>query len=83
MHIVYKPRDETLTIKIADGRIFKVTLRNGEAHVPDHVGKYNRSRIRHGRVGAQPETTMGADARAVFEPWCVEITPGHLKEKTE
>jgi hypothetical protein len=82
MHIVCKPRDETLTIKIADGRVFKVTLRNGEAHVPDHVGKYL---IEKGYVvaGSAPnpkpefERVAGGGWGALldmFDPWCKELT---------
>jgi hypothetical protein len=82
MHIVCKPRDETITIKLDDGRIFKVTLRDGEAHVPDHVGRFM---IDKGYVAAgsapnpkpQWEKVSGGGHGALipmFSQWCTEIT---------
>jgi hypothetical protein len=87
MHVVARPRDEAITIKIGDGRIYRVTIRNGEAHVPDHVGKYL---IEKGYValGSAPNpkpqwATTGnghGELLDMWEPWCKEILS---KEKTE
>jgi hypothetical protein len=91
MHVVVRARDEAITIKLPDGRIYRVTLRNGEAHVPDHVGRYM---IDKGYValGSAPnpkpqwaQTPGGhGDLIPMFDPWCREILPqSDLKEKTE
>ena len=83
MHIVTRPRDEALTIKLPDGRIYRVTMRDGEAHVPDHVGRFM---IENGYValGSEPnpkpqfERVPGGGHGALipmFDPWCKEITP--------
>jgi hypothetical protein len=81
MHVVVKARDEALTLKLPDGRIYRVTLRNGEAHVPDHVGRYM---VEKGYVAAgsapnpKPQwATTGSGHGALlgmFDPWCTDIT---------
>jgi hypothetical protein len=83
MHIVAKPRDESLTIKLDDGRIYRVTIRDGAAHVPDHVGRFI---IERGYVaqGSEPnprpqwERIAGGGHGALipmFSRWCEEISP--------
>ena len=90
MHVVVRARDEAITIKLDDGRIYRVTMRDGEAHVPDHVGRYM---IEKGYValGSAPnpkprwEPLVGGghgDLIPMFDRWCKEIVPqSDLKEK--
>jgi hypothetical protein len=88
MHIVVRARDEAITIKLPDGRIYRVTLHDGEAHVPDHVGSFM---IEQGYValGSAPnpkprwEQTGGGHGALIpmFSQWCTEITSE--QEKTE
>jgi hypothetical protein len=87
MHVVVRARDEAITIKLPDsGRIYRVTMRDGEAHVPDHVGRYM---IENGYValGSAPNPKPEfkrvpggghGDLIDMFAPWCVEINT--LKE---
>jgi hypothetical protein len=81
MHIIVRARDEAITIKLPDGRIYKVTMRDGEAHVPDDVGRFM---IEKGYVAAgsaptpkpQWERVAGGGHGALipmFDPWCKEI----------
>jgi hypothetical protein len=82
MHVVVRPRDEAITIKLPDGRIYRVTIRNGEAHVPDHVGQFM---IEKGYValGSAPNPKPEwakvpgggyGDLIPMFDPWCKQIT---------
>jgi hypothetical protein len=92
MHVVVRARDEAITIKLPDGKIYRVMMRDGEAHVPDDVGRYM---IEHGYVAAgsapnpkpQWAQTPGGghgDLIPMFDPWCKEIsTQSDLKEKTK
>ena len=91
MHVVVRSRDDAITIKLDDGRIYRVTLRDGEAHVPDHVGRYM---IEHGYVaqGSEPnpkpqwERVAGGGHGALipmFNRWCEEITSQSDLEKTK
>jgi hypothetical protein len=81
MHIVCKPRDETITIKLPDNRIFKVTLRNGEAHVPEPIGRYmiEKGYVAQGSAPPpKPSWELMPDGGHgalidMFEPWVREI----------
>jgi hypothetical protein len=82
MHIVTRPRDEAITIKLPDGRIYRVTMQGGEAHVPDDVGRFM---IARGYVAAgsapnpKPQFQRVGDGWGdlipMFDPWCKEIVP--------
>jgi hypothetical protein len=91
MHIIVKARDDAITIKLDDGRIYRVTLRDGEAHVPDHVGRFM---IEHGYVAQGPEPNpkprwervAGGGHGALipmFSRWCEEFTSQSDLEKTK
>lgn len=82
MHIVLKQRNETLTIKMPDAKIFKITFFDGQAFVPEQVGRFM---IEKGFVAQGPETQnakpefervgngWGA-ALPLFHRYCTEIT---------
>jgi hypothetical protein len=87
MHVTLRARpDETLTVKLPDGRIFTVSFRGGAAHVPEHVGKFLIERG-YATAGSAPnpkpqfeQTAQGHGALLpMFAPWVKEITP--LKEQ--
>jgi hypothetical protein len=91
MHVTLRTRpDESLTVKLPDGRIFTVTFRDSAAHVPEHVGRYL---IEKGfaTAGDEPnpkpafkQTVSGhGDLIPMFEPWCKDITPPKEPTSTE
>ena len=90
MHVVLKQRNETLTLKTPDAKIFKITFYDGQAFVPEQVGRFM---IEKGFVAQGPETQnpkpefealpgggWGA-ALPLFHRYCQEITPS--KEPAE
>jgi hypothetical protein len=58
MHVV-NGHDETLTVKLPDGKVYRITMIDGSAHVPEHVGHYHLQWLRYAGQRTQSETRMG------------------------
>jgi hypothetical protein len=87
MHVVKPRADEALTIKLPDGRIFRVTFRDGGAHVPEAVGRYLIDKgyaVGGSEPNPKPRWEMRGDTHGdpipMFDPWCMEISQSE-KEK--
>jgi hypothetical protein len=83
MHFRIRARpEETLTVKLPDGKIFTVTFRDSCAHVPENVGRYLIEKG-YATEGNEPnpkpefeQTGSGHGAlKPMFDPWVKDVTP--------
>jgi hypothetical protein len=90
MHIVLKQRNETLTIKTPDAKIFKITFFDGQAFVPEQIGRFmiEKGFVTQGPETQNPKPEFEALAGGwgkqlpLFHKFCIEITPTQQEQPT-